>query len=432
MNITQILTEIASDPSTNAKKAIIASNVGNDLLKQAFFYAYNPRFNFWIKADSLATKTGKANVSAETFKVLDRLVAREVTGNAAREVVTAHLNTLTQADQQLVINIMNHDLRCGASDTLASKVWPKLVPEYPVMLCDKFNEKTRKYLEKFENKCGYNVSLKEDGGRVLITVEDDGKVVARSRNGSELNVFGLFDADFSAWRGMVFDGELIIKNADGTPDRKFSNGIYTKLVRNTATKDEVNKFTIVLWDVISLEQYLGGVGEVTYADRWESLIKVAPTWSKRVKVVEGKNVKTIAECLKFYDEMRDRKQEGAIIKVLESVWEDKRSKNSVKLKAEESADLLCIGTEPGQGKYAGMIGNLICSTSCGKLVTGVGTGLKDDDRAKDPSEYVGKIIEVGYNEVISAKGRDTMSLFLPVYKQVRFDKSVANSLKELK
>ena len=431
MNITQILSEIASDPSTNAKKAIIASNVSNDLLKQAFFYAYNPRFNFWIKADSLPTKTGKANVSAETFKVLDRLVAREVTGNAARDVVTAHLNTLTQADQQLMINIMNHDLRCGASDTLASKVWPKLVPEYPVMLCDKFSEKTRKYLEKFENKCGFNVSLKEDGGRVLITVEDDGKVVARSRNGSELNVFGLFDADFSAYRGMVFDGELIIKNADGTPDRKFSNGIYTKLVRNTATKDEVNKFTIVLWDVIALAEYLAGKGEVTYEDRWTSLLKVAPTWSKRVKVVEGKNVKTIAECLKFYDEMRDRKQEGAIIKVLESVWEDKRSKNSVKLKNESEGDFLCTGTEDGQGKYAGMIGALVCEDSTGRLKFSVGTGLNDEDRQKDPIEYIGKIIQVKFNEVITSKNKTTSSLFLPVFSTVRFDKKIANSLSEL-
>jgi DNA ligase-1 len=104
----------------------------------------------------------------------------------------------------------------------------------------------------------------------------------------------------------------------------------------------------------------------------------------------------------------------------------------VKLKAEESADLICVGVEKGAGKYANMIGNLICETSDGLLNTGVGTGLKDEDRSKDPSEFIGKIIEVAYNEVISSKGRDTKSLFLPVYKQIRFDKNVANSLKELK
>jgi DNA ligase-1 len=432
MLTSQIIKQIASIASTNAKKAILQENASDQILKQCFYYAYNPRFNYWIKADGLATSVGLGNVNLDTFKKLDFLIAREVTGNTARSFMTQYLNTLTKEDQELVVNIMNHDLRCGASDTLAMKVWPKLVPEYPVMLCDKFNEKTRKYLEKFENKAGFNVSLKEDGGRVLVTVESDGKVVARSRNGSELTVYGIFDEDFSKYPGVVFDGELIIKNADGTPDRKKSNGIYTKLVRDTATKEEVEQFSIIVWDMIDLEEYLSGTGTCPYSDRWSGLREIAKTWSPRVKLVEGKNVKTIAECLEFYEQMRERKQEGAIIKVLSAVWEDKRSKNSIKLKAEESADLLCIATEEGQGKYAGLIGNFIGQTSCGKLVTGVGTGLKDEDRQKDPSYYIGKIFEVGYNEIISAKGRDTMSMFLPVYKQVRFDKNVANSLEELK
>lgn len=432
MSIYKIIEQIAQTASTNEKLAILKSHADNEVLKKCFEYAYNPRFNFWIRYPHIPSTNGKNDIGPCTFEVLDRLISRKVTGDEARAEFQTLIESLTFPAATVACRILHHDLRCGASDTLASKVWPKLVPEYPVMLCDKFNAKTRKYLEKFENKCGFNVSLKEDGGRVLITVDHDGTVACRSRNGSELNVFGLFDADFSKYHGMVFDGELIIKNADGTPDRKKSNGIYTKLVRNTATETEVDQFTIVLWDVISLEQYLEGLGEVTYADRWESLKKVAPTWSKRVKLVEGKNVKTIAECLEFYEQMRERKQEGAIIKVLDSVWEDKRSKNSVKLKAEESADLLCVGFEPGQGKYANMIGNLICETSDGLLNTGVGTGLKDEDRARDPFEFVGKIIEVAYNEVISSKGRDTKSLFLPVYKQVRFDKNVANSLKELK
>lgn len=431
MSIPQIIKQIASISSTNAKKAILQENASNELLKQCFYYAYNPRFNYWIKAEGLPTTIGHGHVNLDTFKKLDSLIAREVTGNAARGLMAQYLNTLTKENQELVINIINHDLRCGASDTLAMKIWPKLVPEYPVMLCAKFNEKTKKYLEQFENKAGYNLSCKEDGGRILVTVDADGIVVARSRNGSELNVFHLFDDDFKDFRGQVFDGELIIKNADGTPDRKRSNGIYTKLVRNTATKEEVDLFSIVLWDVVPLEQYLQGIGTISYSERWQLLNETAPKWSRRVRLVEGKNVKTLAECLEFYEQMRDRGQEGAVIKVLSSVWEDNRSKNSVKLKNESEGDFLCTGIEDGQGKYAGMIGALKCETSDGKLITGVGSGLKDEDRQKDPSEFIGKIIEVKFNEIITAKGSNTKSLFLPIYKCCRLDKSVANSLEEL-
>lgn len=431
MSIYKIIEHIAQTASTNEKLAILKSHADNEVLKKCFEYAYNPRFNFWIRYTEIPKTTGKNDIGPCTFEVLDRLITRKVTGDAARAEFQTLIESLTFPAAAVACRILHHDLRCGASDTLASKVWPKLVPEYPVMLCDKFNAKTRKHLEKFENKCGFNVSLKEDGGRVLITVDHDGTVACRSRNGSELNVFGLFDADFSKYHGMVFDGELIIKSAGGIPDRKKSNGIYTKLVRNTATEAEVDQFTIVLWDVISLEQYLEGLGEVTYADRWESLKKVAPTWSKRVKLVEGKNVKTIAECLEFYEQMRERKQEGAIIKVLDSVWEDKRSKNCIKMKNESEGDFLCTGIEDGLGKYAGMIGALVCEDSTGRLKFSVGTGLNDEDRQKDPIEYIGKIIQVKFNEVITSKNKTTSSLFLPVFSTVRFDKKIANSLSEL-
>jgi len=428
--IYNIIESIAANSSTNAKQAIIELNKDNELLKRCFYYAYNPRFNFWIKVSEFP-KAGPEDISHDSFYVLDQLITRRVTGNAARDVVNSYMMRLTKQAQEIFVRIIHHDLRCGASDTLASRVWKNLVPEYPVLLCGKYDAKAETYLSKFENNVGFNVSLKEDGGRVLVTVDLDGVVTARSRNGSELNVYSIFDTDFNSYKGMVFDGELIIKNQDGTPDRKKSNGIYTKLVRNTATKAEVDQFTIVVWDIIPLDEYLSGVGTIAYSDRWARLQEISISLSHRVKLVEGKNVKTMSECLEFYEQMRARKQEGCIVKVLSAVWEDKRSKNSVKMKAEETADLICTGVEEGQGKYAGMIGNLICETSDGLLVTGVGTGLKDEDRLKDASFYIGKIWEICFNEVISAKSRSTKSLFLPVFKGPRPDKNVANTLAEI-
>jgi ATP-dependent DNA ligase len=104
----------------------------------------------------------------------------------------------------------------------------------------------------------------------------------------------------------------------------------------------------------------------------------------------------------------------------------------VKMKAIETADLLCVGWEKGSGKNANKIGNLILETSDGLLRTGCGTGLSDEMREMNPTHYVGKVIEVQYNEVITSKSKDLASLFLPVFVQVRHDKNVANKLSELK
>lgn len=424
----EIIEQIASTSSTNEKKSILEANKDNELLKKVFYYAYNPRFNYWIKAKTL-NREGVVELSHTDFVVLDMLIKRDVTGDRAREVINTLLSTLNFEAQEILVRIINHDLRCGASDTLAMKVWKNLVPEYPVLLCDKMKAKTEAYLSKFENNVGFWVELKEDGGRLITEVDQDGTVKYRSRNGNTLNLFGVFDDQLSQHAGMVFDGELVIIQDDGKPNRKLGNGFYTKAVRNTLTEVEAKQFTYKLWDCVPMSEYATS-GKVPYSDRREFIEHC--DFTGNIGQVYGKKVNTLAECIAFYDEMREDGQEGAIIKVANAVWEDTRSKNYVKLKAEETADLVVVGVLEGSGKYKGMIGSLLCETSDGLLQTGVGTGLNDDDRMKDPSYYMNSIVEVCYNEVISSKGKSIKSLFLPVYKQVRFDKSSANALGELK
>ena len=426
--IYNIIESIAANSSTNAKQAIIELNKDNELLKRCFYYAYNPRFNFWIKVSEFP-KAGPEDISHDSFYVLDQLITRRVTGNAARDVVNSYLMRLTKQAQEIFVRIIHHDLRCGASDTLASRVWKNLVPEYPVLLCGKYDAKAETYLSKFENNVGFWCELKEDGGRLIVEVDPFGNVNYRSRNGNKLDLFGVFDKQFGAFSGMVFDGELVIIQKDGKPNRKLGNGFYTKAVRGTLTEKEAKQFTYKIWDCVPVEEY-ANKGTMSYNTRRQLIADAG--FSGNVSQVYGEKINTLEECMEFYSRMRTDGQEGAIIKVASAVWEDKRSKNYVKLKAVNDCDARCVGIEEGTGKYAGMIGSLKCETEDGLVQFSVGTGLKDDDRKKDHSFYLNNIIECTYNEVISAKGKTTKSLFLPVYKQVRTDKNVANTLEELK
>lgn len=422
MTIYEIIESIAAIGSTNAKKAILESHKDNEILKACFYYAYNPRFNYWIKAKTLPRIEGKHDIDSFAFVVLNTLINREVTGDSARAQIEKFMESLTAEAQEILCRIINHDLRCGASDTLAMKIWPGLVPSYPVMLCDKFKAKSEEYLKKFESANAFNISTKEDGGRVLITVDDFGSVALRSRNGSELTVYGLFDSYFKRFKNQVFDGELLIKNPDGTPNRKLSNGIYTKLVRNTAIKEEVERFSIVLWDMIPLNEYLTGLGTKPYSERLEELNFCFRTawYTSPVRIVENKNVSTIKECFEFYEEMRNRGEEGAVIKLNSGIWEDKRSKNCIKLKAEEDISAKIVGFIEGTGKYVGMLGSFRCITECG-IEFNVGTGFSDKQRKEFSSSKIGEIIDVKYNEIISNKTTSTKSLFLPVFLKERPD-----------
>lgn len=432
MNIYEIIQSVANTSSTKEKQAILERNKDNNILRLCFLYAENPRFNFYVKVRPAGFDYGGTNdISIATFYDLDKLIDRTYTGNAAREFINKIMRDLTPEAQLVLGRIINKDLRCNCGTAIANKVWKNLIPEYPVMLASKGDVKSMDALRKFGGP--YIVQKKCDGGRVNVMVDAEGNVTYRSRNGNELELYGFFDVQFSKYKNMVFDGELLVRDEMGVADRKTGNGLYTKAVRGTLPKDEVSKMCMEIWDVIPIEEFNAGIGTRAYTDRLTSLLimKFNPAL---VQVVESKKVNSLEECDTFYQRMRDQGEEGAIIKTASGRWEDKRSKHMVKLKAEETADLLCFAYEKGSGKYANMIGTLLCRTSCGKLVTGVGTGLNDADRARDPDYYLGKVIEVCYNEVIASKDPKvkTKSLFLPVYKQVRFDKDTANSLDELK
>lgn len=427
--IYEIIESVAAIGSTKTKQEILEANRDNWILQNCFFYAENPRFNFYVKIKDVATANpGKNDLSRDTFVALSNLNNRAITGNAAREYIEQVMLPLTVEARIILTRIINRDLRCGAGTSISNKVWKNLIPEYPVMLASKFDAKAEKYLSQFENKAGFVVQLKEDGGRCIVKVSPDGEVSYHSRSGSTLELFGVFDEQLSRFPGMVFDGELIVKSSTGVRDRQTGNGFYTRAVRNTLTKEQAANFSLQLWDIISETEY-DSDGHTPYTERFAKLVDAKFTGN--VGIVESKSVKTIAECVEFYNEMRTRGEEGAIIKVANSVWEDSRSKNMCKMKASDPVDALCIGVEPGAGKYAGMIGSLICQDSTGMLLFNVGTGLTDTDRALDPSAYIGRIIECSYNEIISSKNKSTKSLFLPVFNQVRQDKTVANSLHEL-
>lgn len=431
MKISEIIESIASIGSTLAKEAIVREHASNSVLRQVFNLTENPRIQFFIKSKELPETSGNDVITSEVLGKLIPIVNRIVTGNAARDLVIDIMRPLDRDSQEIIQRIVNKDLRCNCGTAIVNKVWKGLIPEYPMMLASKGDAKSMEYLRKVGGP--YIVQKKCDGGRVNAIISLDNVVTYRSRNGNELTLHGVFDSIFSRFPGAVFDGEILARNADGIMDRKTGNGLYTKAVRGTLTKEEADSLCIEVWDLVSSEEVATGLGDHGYATRLE-LLRACMLVDKenKVIVVESETVNTLEECQEFYTRMRSQGEEGAIIKVAKGVWEDRRSKNMVKMKANETADLECFGVELGKGKHAGLIGALNCRTSCGKLVVQVGTGFKDVDRAKPHDFYVGKIIEVNYNEVITSKGKDTASLFLPVYNQIRYDKNVANSLSELK
>jgi ATP-dependent DNA ligase len=429
--IEKIFNALSLEASTLAKVEIINKNKDNDLLKRIFEMTLNPFFNYFIRISEIPADSGKAELTIELLNdIFDKLNNRVLTGNSARNYVNNILIDLKKEHQQILINVLNRDLNCKVARGLVNRVWKDLIPEFPCMLAESYDEKTAINIK--EGKDSIIVQKKEDGGRVAIVVNEKGQVTVFSRNGNSLETHSVFDTLFQHLAGYVFDGELLIVDSLGTQDRKASNGIFNKAVRSTITKEEATKFHVILWDVIPIDAWKSGFYSTPYIDRLKLLSQMTENMpSHRASIVETKIVSYHYEVQKFYEKMLSLGYEGAIVKTSSMPWENKRSKQMLKLKEVKDTSLLCVGVQR-HSKNPNWIGSLDCETSDGKLKVSIGSGLTEADRMLPATHYIDKIIDVKYNMIISNKNTDEKSLFLPRYMGIRHDQSIADSIDKIR
>lgn len=443
MKLSDIIKSLKAVGSTNTKREILKQHADNEALKLLFYATYDGSVNYWIKADPTWIGIGTELLdTAKIQSVLKTLNGRILTGNAARIFLENIVVRLDPDEAKLLINMVNRDLDCKTSTSLANATWPNLIREFPVMLADKFNEKTAKPFYKAETdpwssaKPRLVVQKKADGGRCEAVVATDGSVSLHSRNGNTLLDHGVFSF-LSEFAGYVVDGELVsVDPVTGKiRDRKTGNGLYNKMVRNTISVDEAKTMHFIVWDLIPIDDFFADVCDIPYVTRFAKLIRlelnVHPSKRYQISIIESEYVHTVAKAISFYERMLAQKEEGAMLKLLEAGWENSRSKSVLKLKEEKDATLFCYGTTP-HSKNPDWIGSLECRTADGELEVSIGSGLTEEDRKKDPSFFIGALIDMKYNQLIKAKNAEKWCMFLPIFKNIRYDVTEADSLEKLK
>ena len=266
---------------------------------------------------------------------------------------------------------------------------------------------------------------KMDGMRGVI-VKRDGRVVVFSRNGNTMTKLDKhFEVILSGIDNVVIDGELTVVDSEGKLlDRKTGNGILNKTVVETVSDEEVARVRFTAWDLIDVCDFDKGVDRRTGVERL-SRLRAIPA-NPLFEVVQTFEIANLEEAQELFKEQLAKGEEGIILKNNDHPWEDKRSKQCVKMKEVIEMDLKIVGFAEGTGKASGMTGAIQVENKDGSIKTSVGTGL-DDATRKDiwarQEELIGTIITVKCNGVISRKGADSKSLFLPVFVELRLDKT---------
>ena len=434
MNILNILNQISATSSRNEKEAILNSHSDNALLKQCFFLAYDSFTQFHIRKIPKYKPNNNpiGNNLDWGLDQLSMLSSRTVTGNAAIEHLQYVLENISADNAQVIERVIAKDLKVGATGSTANKVWPKLISEYPVMLCSAFDQKL---VDKI--KFPAYAQMKMDGMRFNAIVKN-GKCEFRSRNGKQLHLLGHLETEFIALAkgdDMVFDGELLVMMPGDYQfaDRQTGNGILNKANKGTISEAEAKLVHASLWDMIPYDDFIAGKSSVPYKYRWRTIqdLVAAQPVGKRIHVVFSKEVATIDEANELFQELLAEGHEGIILKDMNGYWEDKRSKTQIKFKGELECDLKIVGIQKGQGKYEGLIGAILCESSDGIVQVSVGSGFTDNQRKTLGDEIIGKIAAIKYNMRIENR-QGEHSLFLPVLIEIRDDKTEADSNSDVK
>ena len=433
-----VINDLSNDNSRLAKEAILRDQLktpDSDFWR-TIKLTLDPFINFYIKKIPVHSKAKKSSLTlSKALDELSRLSDRELTGNAGIEHLTYILENVSGTDSLVIERIIAKDLKCGVSEATVNKIRPGFIPTYPVMLASAYDQRL---IDRFDwpGIC----QLKLDGMRFNAIVRGE-NLEFRSRNGKEISIPNdLFPKAFielckQYGTDYVFDGELLVVDALGKPlDRKTGNGILNKAVKGTVSKTEAAQIRATIWDAIPVENFVKGSYKVEYESRYLRLMGAVSAFKSKnaqlghfIELVETHYVKNDYEARRMFESFHADGQEGIILKCRKAIWEDKRSKGSIKFKGELEADMRIIGWELGTGKNAKRLGALIVSSEDGRIVVNVGTGFTDADRDSIQPDVVGKIASIKYNARIQDKKGNTESLFLPVFVEIREDKDTADS-----
>lgn len=426
---------IAGDSSKKAKVELVAKYGSHDLFKQVLIYTLNPFKRYHIRPTAPAS-AGESVFDDKTWKLLDDLIARNISGNTASDAVDAEFARLTAKSAELLWRIINKDFRAGFSESTVNKAIKDLIPEIPYMRCSLPKDAK---LDKFSWKEGVYSQEKADGMFANVNHEDDGNVSITSRNGTEypIELFGnLVDAVQKAVKcGTQLHGELLVEKAGVIQLREVGNGILNSIQQGgTFAADE--KPIYVVWDQIPLKNAVPkGKYSVPYKTRFVELeAQVVKSHTPDLRMITTTIVHSMKEAYVHYGEMLAVGKEGTIFKDGNAIWRDGTSKEQIKLKVEAECDLEIVGFTEGAGKNKATFGSIVCRTSDELLEVAV-SGFADAKRKEISAiraQLMHTIMTVKFNDIMKPTGKNTLhSLFLPRAVEFRRDKTTADSLQRV-
>ncbi|MDB4783666.1 ATP-dependent DNA ligase [bacterium] len=427
-----IIEKLEADNSRLAKEQVIleAMEEGLDEFFEGVRMALDPLVTFGVK--QVPEKAENEVLSAqglswENFKELaDKLIARELTGHAARDAIILQMNIATAEQWNgFYRRILIKDLRCGCSEKTVNKIAKKF-PQYtiPTFTCALAHDSANHEKKMVGKK---QIEVKLDGVRVLAVCKS-GKVELFSRNGKQFHNFPHIIKEIEAVLerkpspyDCVLDGEVMSKD-------------FQDLMKQVHRKDgkAATDSVLHLFDFIPLTDFLEGGWDKPQTYR-SNLVKYWVLENQdlleHVTACEWEEVDlSTDEGNRRFVELNktavDGGYEGVMIKDIDAPYECKRTHSWLKAKPFIEITLKVVDVEEGTGRNEGRLGAVIVEGEDDgyNYRLNCGSGFTDSQRDEywaERSSLIGQLIEIRADARTKSQDSDTYSLRFPRFKTFR-------------
>lgn len=409
---------VSSTQGTNAKVTTITPYMADPNIVTLLNYALSPYITFGVIDFGMAHWVHRAeDTSAQTMYLLEALRTRALTGHAALAALHEHGKILNEDEQRAFRAIVRKELGMGIGITAINKQWPGTIPEFSCQLAPSAMPALH------EIAFPTYVEPKWDGVRVIARI-DKGIVTLFSRNGIPFENFEEIEDDLltiAHGHDVVFDGEIL--SVHGFPAimkrAKAERGKAADIQCHFAIFDMV---PLRDWDAQRCDLILMNRRRLLEDQYGEAIRKAGTLTISRCEIAIDQ-----IEFEKYVEIFRPIAPEGVMIKDPGGLYTFKRNKAWQKFKPFDSADLMVVNVIEGKGKYAGMMGAIACQgVHDDKYIeTEVGSGFTDEQRShiwRNPSDYLGRTVEIKFQEITKAEKSDHYSLRFPTFTRMRTDK----------
>lgn len=435
-SVFDILEELEAVGGRLDKESILLKNVSNDLLRQTFWITMDPYVDFGVRKfdkpkSAPRTTMSDDDVLVKFLELLEhKLSTRALTGNAAKNAVTAQFAYMDARQRAWCKRILIRNLRVGVQSKTVNKIWKNLIVHFSVQLAHTLSTTSLPGDGGIviNDPVNYPVRLepKLDGLR-LVAVKRSGKVTMHTRNGNIVDtvpeiVAALESAEYD---DIVLDGEIMGEDWNES----------ASVVMSSKNAKDASNIAYNVFDAVTLEEWDAGVSHTPLRDRTaladDVVTVVADTTVKKVAHAVANNE---PELIDFYTKCLDENFEGIMLKDMNASYEFGRTKSMLKMKPVTTYEGVIVSAYDGRDgtKWQGRFGGFSVLLPNG-VITRCGGGFSDAFRKevlKNGAEsYTGKIVELEGQPPLTKDGRVRFPVFVRFRSASDVDPAVTRAYK---